>query len=226
MGCIACSSYRIREEPDLLKLCTCQANGKCHRQRHQVKLWSRKLHLISGVQYVIDLNLDKNKIEAARVTKCPNYVTSKIFKLKKPQLSTRVKRFKVMSFCFIILSFISSMSVIKPLYTGDHEHLCMRWRDVWTWEKNAVPPDTDARASYQTSHPGISARAIAFGRSWPFAAFCYRPCLPVRHWGRDMSAPKPYVTNPTCTPTHSCKTPCKNSMAYIYKGNVILSHIW
>ena len=75
---------------------------------------------------MIDLNLDKNKIEAARVTKCPNYVTSKIFKLKKPQLSTRVKRFKVMSFCFIILSFISSMSVIKPLYTGDHEHLCMR----------------------------------------------------------------------------------------------------
>ena len=38
-----------------------------------------------------------------------------------------------------------------------------------------------AGASYQTSHPGISARAIAFGRSWPFAAFCYRPCLPVRH---------------------------------------------
>ena len=58
-----------------------------------------------------------------------------------------------------------------------------------------------AGASYQTSHPGISARAIAFGRSWPFAAFCYRPCHPVRHWGRDMSAPKPCVTNPT--PTHS-----------------------
>ena len=38
-----------------------------------------------------------------------------------------------------------------------------------------------AGASYQTSHPGISARAIALGRSWPFAAFCYRPCLPVRH---------------------------------------------
>ena len=38
-----------------------------------------------------------------------------------------------------------------------------------------------AGASYQTSHPGISARAIAFGRSWPIAAFCYRPCLPVRH---------------------------------------------
>ena len=62
-----------------------------------------------------------------------------------------------------------------------------------------------AGASYQTSHPGISARAIAFGRSWPFAAFCYRPCLPVRHWGRDMSAPKPYVTNPT--PTHSSRPP-------------------
>ena len=62
-----------------------------------------------------------------------------------------------------------------------------------------------AGASYQTSHPGISARAIAFGRSWPFAAFCYRPRLPVRHWGRDMSAPKPYETNPT--PTHSSKPP-------------------
>ena len=85
------------------------------------------------------------------------------------------------------------------------EHLRMRWRNDWTREKNAVPPDTGAGASYQTSHPGISARAIAFGRSWPFAAFCYRPCLPVRHWGRDMSAPKPYVTNPT--PTHSSKPP-------------------
>ena len=85
------------------------------------------------------------------------------------------------------------------------EHLRMRWRNVWTREKNAVPPDTGAGASYQTSHPGISARAIAFGRSWLFAAFCYRPCLPVRHWGRDMSAPKPYVTNPT--PTHSSKPP-------------------
>ena len=62
-----------------------------------------------------------------------------------------------------------------------------------------------AGASYQTSHPGISARAIALRRSWPFAAFCYRPCLPVRHWGRDMSAPKPYVTNPT--PTHSSIRP-------------------
>ena len=62
-----------------------------------------------------------------------------------------------------------------------------------------------AGASYQTSHPGFSARAIAFGRSWPFAAFCYRPGLPVRHWGRDMSAPKPYVTNPT--PTHSSRPP-------------------
>ena len=62
-----------------------------------------------------------------------------------------------------------------------------------------------AGASYQTSHPGISARAIAFGRSWPFAAFCYRPRLPVRHWGRDMSAPKPYETNPT--PTHNSKPP-------------------
>ena len=87
----------------------------------------------------------------------------------------------------------------------ESEHLRMRWRNVWTREKNAVPPDTGAGASYQTSHPGISARAIAFGRSWPFAAFCYRPCLPVRHWGRDMSAPKPYVTNPT--PTHSSKPP-------------------
>ena len=56
-----------------------------------------------------------------------------------------------------------------------------------------------AGASYQTSFPGISARAIAFGRSWPFAAFCNRPRLPVRHWGRDMSAPKPYKTNPKLT---------------------------
>ena len=77
--------------------------------------------------------------------------------------------------------------------------------NVWKREENAVPPNTWAGASYQTSHPGISARAIAFGRSWPFAAFCYRPRLPVRHWGRDMSAPKPYVTNPT--PTNSSKPP-------------------
>ena len=64
-----------------------------------------------------------------------------------------------------------------------------------------------AGASYQTSHPGISARAIAFGRSWPFAAFCYRPRLPVRHRGSDMSAPnyKPYETNPP--PTHSSRPP-------------------
>ena len=96
-------------------------------------------------------------------------------------------------------------SVYDMLRNGEPEHLRMRWRDSSTKEKNAVPPDTGAGASYQTSHPGISARAIAFGRSWPFAAFCYRPCLPVRHWGRDMSAPKPYVTNPT--PTHSSKPP-------------------
>ena len=73
-----------------------------------------------------------------------------------------------------------------------------------------------AGASYQTIHPGISARAIAFGRSWPFAAFCYRPRLPVRHWGRDMAAPKPYETN--STPTHSSGPPLsilrtKNSIA-------------
>ena len=62
-----------------------------------------------------------------------------------------------------------------------------------------------ASYTYQRRHAGISARAIAFGHSWPFAAFCYRPRLPVRHWGRDMSAPKPYETNPT--PTHSSKPP-------------------
>ena len=50
-------------------------------------------------------------------------------------------------------------------------------------------------ASYQTSHPGISARAIAFGRSRPFAAFCYWP----------TSASKAYETNPT--PTHSSRPP-------------------
>ena len=99
----------------------------------------------------------------------------------------------------MLIFFLGRLGIEEP------EHLRMRWRNVWTREKNAVPPDTGAGASYQTSHPGISARAIAFGRSWPFAAFCYRPCLPVRHWGRDMSAPKPYVTNPT--PTHSSKPP-------------------
>ena len=67
------------------------------------------------------------------------------------------------------------------LRIGEPEHLRMRGRNVCTRKKNAVPPDTGAGASYQTSHPGISARAIAFGRSWPFTAFCYRPCLPVRH---------------------------------------------
>ena len=46
---------------------------------------------------------------------------------------------------------------------------------------------------------------LAFGRSWLFNAFWYRPRLPVRHWGRDMSAPKPYVTDPT--PTHSSRPP-------------------
>ena len=88
---------------------------------------------------------------------------------------------------------------------GEPEHLRMHRRNVWTREKNCSTSRRGAGASYQTSHPGISARAIAFGRSWPFAAFCYRPCLPVRHWGRDMSAPKPYVTNPT--PTHSSRPP-------------------
>ena len=102
------------------------------------------------------------------------------------------------------LIFFGRLGIEEP------EHLRMRWRNVWTREKNAVPPDTGAGASYQTSHPGISARAIAFGRSWPFTAFCYRPCLPVRHWGRDMSAPKPYVTNPT--PTHSSNRPCQYSV--------------
>ena len=48
-----------------------------------------------------------------------------------------------------------------------------------------------AGASYQTSHPGIPARAIDLGRSWPFAAFRYRPsprygieggkCRPLNH---------------------------------------------
>ena len=98
-----------------------------------------------------------------------------------------------------MLIFFGRLGIEEP------EHLRMRWRNVSAREKNAVPPDTGAGASYQTSHPVISARAIAFGRSWPFAAFCYRPCFPVRHWGRDMSAPKPYVTNPT--PTHSSKPP-------------------
>ena len=98
-----------------------------------------------------------------------------------------------------MLIFFGRLGIEEP------ENLRMRWQNVWTREKNAVPPDTGAGASYQTSHPGISARAIAFGRRWPFVAFCYRPCLPVRHWGRDMSAPKPYVTNPT--PTHSSKPP-------------------
>ena len=89
---------------------------------------------------------------------------------------------------------------------GEPEHLHrMRWRIVWTREKHCSTSRHGSGASYRTSHPGISARAIAFGRSWPFAAFCYRPCFPVRHWGRDMSAPKPYVTNPT--PTHSSRPP-------------------
>ena len=110
-----------------------------------------------------------------------------------------------------MLIFFGRLGIEEP------EHLRMRWRNVWTREKKAVPPDTGAGASYQTSHPGISARAIAFGRSWPFAAFCYRPCLPVRHWGRDMSAPKPYVTNPT--PTHSFSDrPCHYNIAYDFDG--------
>ena len=74
-----------------------------------------------------------------------------------------------------MLNFFGKLGIEEP------ENLHMRRPNVWTREKNAVPPDTGAGASYQTSHPGISARAIAFGRSWPFAAFCYRPCLPVRH---------------------------------------------
>ena len=82
----------------------------------------------------------------------------------------------------------------------------MRWRNVWrrdeknmqylqTWRWSVVPNE-----SSRDFGP-----CDRFGRSWPFAAFCYRPRLPVRHWGRDMSAPKPYETNPT--PTHSSKPP-------------------
>ena len=96
----------------------------------------------------------------------------------------------------------------STLSIGEAEHLrthalteCLKTRR----EKLCSTFRRGTGASYQTSHPGVSARAIAFGRSWPFAAFCYRPRLPVRHWGRDMSAPKPYETNPT--PTHSSKPP-------------------
>ena len=48
-----------------------------------------------------------------------------------------------------------------------------------------------AGSSYQTSHPRISAGAIAFGRSWPLTVFRYRPssrygsegekCRPLNH---------------------------------------------
>ena len=116
-----------------------------------------------------------------------------LYTLVWPQMSIAGKKKNSM------LIFVGRRGIEEP------EHLRMRWRKVWTREENAVPPDTGAGASYQTSHSAISARAIAFGRSWPFAAFCYRPCLPVRHWGRDMSTPKPYVTNPT--PIHSSKPP-------------------
>ena len=97
----------------------------------------------------------------------------------------------------------------------------MRWRNVWKREKKCSTSRRGAGASYQTSHPGISARAIAFGRSWPFAAFCYRPCLPVRHWGRDMSAPKPYVTNPA--PTHSSRPPLSLQFSVRFR---LLIYLW
>ena len=105
----------------------------------------------------------------------------------------------------------------------------MCWRNVWTGEKKCSTSRRGAGASYQTSHPGISARAIAFGRSWPFAAFCYRPRLLVRHWGRYMSAPKPYVTNPT--PTHSSRPPLSlqfsvrfRSLIYWWQTSFYLSY--
>ena len=107
---------------------------------------------------------------------------------------------------YLFFYFLFFILLALKVCIGEPEHLHrMRWRIVWTREKNCSTSRHGAGASYQTSHPGISARAIALGRSWPFAAFCYRPCLPVRHWGRDMSAPKPYVTNPT--PTHSSRPP-------------------
>ena len=105
----------------------------------------------------------------------------------------------------LTISLVVQLNMSSIVGIEEPEYLRTRWWNVSTREKNAVPPDTGAGASHQTSHPGISAHAITFGRSWPFAAFCYRPCLPVRHLGRDMSVPKPYVTNPP--PTHSSKPP-------------------
>ena len=53
--------------------------------------------------------------------------------------------------------------------------------------------------------------------------------LPVRHRGRDMTAPKPYVTNPT--PTHSSRPPLSlqfnvrfRSLKYSREKSFSLSH--
>ena len=83
------------------------------------------------------------------------------------------------------------------------QDLRMRWQNVPTNKKKSSTSRRGAAASYQTSHPGILSRTIAFGRSWPFAAFCNRTRLPVLYWGRNLPDPKPYETNPT--PTHSSR---------------------
>ena len=88
---------------------------------------------------------------------------------------------------------------------GEPERLRIRWRNVWAREKNAVPPDVALERRTKRVIPGFRPVRSLLDAVGPFAALCYRPRLPVRHWGRDMSAPKPYVTNPT--PIHSSRPP-------------------
>ena len=80
----------------------------------------------------------------------------------------------------------------------------MHWRNVWRRDEKNMQHLQTWRWSVV---PNESSRDFGpCDRFWTQLAlrcFLLRPRLPVRHWGRDMSAPKPYETNPT--PTHSSK---------------------
>ena len=110
----------------------------------------------------------------------------------------------------------SILILFGRLGKGEPEHLCMRWRNVWTWEKKAVPPDEALERRTKRVTPGfrpVRSLLDAVGPSLlPATEFASRYGIE-----GDMSAPKPYETNPT--PTHIAIT-CLSHKGKIIEGNI------
>ena len=98
--------------------------------------------------------------------------------LSRPNVKFLVKNI----FCFF---WYATYRIVRPFTRALTE--CLNNRE----KRSTSRSRHGAGASCQTSHPGISARAIAFGRSWPLAAFRYQPscryviegenCRPLNH---------------------------------------------